>query len=267
MAKKSSYVVEFWDCGQGPVPGHRHKTELAAQRCAARYGGSTKKAIAAERGRKKRNLLNKRRAKALELYSQGRSKRSIAKELGIHFTTLQNDLLHKEREQQRALYDHEMSLRRSLQDLAKGLGFKLKGDQIIRAISALSRKKRLGITLNDAALMSGASGGESDQCFSILLREIADRGAQSWSTNRADSLSAGSEFQINKVRFKFLPENIGRALNSHYGPPEKFGEGERGERYLVDHALEDLRDCTDTKDTPVPGLGADGLLWLRTFYK
>jgi len=34
--KKSSYSVEFWDCGKGPIDGHRHTTKLGAERCIAK---------------------------------------------------------------------------------------------------------------------------------------------------------------------------------------------------------------------------------------
>lgn len=31
--KKSSYQVEYWDCGLGPIKGHKHKTKEIALQC------------------------------------------------------------------------------------------------------------------------------------------------------------------------------------------------------------------------------------------
>ena len=80
---RSSYSVEFWDCGEGPTKGHIHKTKKSANLC---IGNRSKKAEkqstldASETARRQRLLRN---LSIFEGVVSGKAFSSVAKDCGV----------------------------------------------------------------------------------------------------------------------------------------------------------------------------------------
>jgi transposase-like protein len=72
--KKSSYQVEYWDCGLGPIKGHKHKTKQIAIQCIEFR----------RREKKPQSMHGQKRQKEKAAYGMQRAGMTIA-EIASHF--------------------------------------------------------------------------------------------------------------------------------------------------------------------------------------